>query len=119
MKFRYSQSDLERTRLKCGVKTKRILKLQVQAVLLCLKKKIVLYLWKKGEVTQEEYEDVARICRQKIRKAKDQLELNLADLLKIENNVFTNIVTAKGESPALTRQGMEHYHQGQRKGQSS
>lgn len=29
MKFRYSQSDLERARLKCGVNTKRILKVQI------------------------------------------------------------------------------------------
>lgn len=47
---------------------------------------------------------------------KASLNLIWPPLLKIVNNVFTNILTAKGESPVFTRQGREHYHQGQGKG---
>lgn len=32
------------------------------------------HLWKKGQVTSEEYKDVARTCREKIRKVKAQLK---------------------------------------------
>ncbi|KAK4828285.1 LOW QUALITY PROTEIN: hypothetical protein QYF61_024950 [Mycteria americana] len=35
-------------------------------------------LWKEGQATQEDYKDVVRLCREKIRRAKAQLELNLA-----------------------------------------
>ena len=38
-------------------------------------KKRVYDLWKKGQATQEDYEDVVRLCREKTRKAKDQLNL--------------------------------------------
>ncbi|KAK4816288.1 hypothetical protein QYF61_014586 [Mycteria americana] len=34
--------------------------------------------WKQGQVTWEEYRDTARLCRDGVRKAKAQLELNLA-----------------------------------------
>ncbi|KAK4814463.1 hypothetical protein QYF61_018981, partial [Mycteria americana] len=34
--------------------------------------------WKQGRVTWEEYRDAARLCRDGVRKAKEQLELNLA-----------------------------------------
>ncbi|KAK4823022.1 LOW QUALITY PROTEIN: hypothetical protein QYF61_024824 [Mycteria americana] len=34
--------------------------------------------WKKGQVSWEEYRDAARLCRNGVRKAKAQLELNLA-----------------------------------------
>ena len=30
-------------------------------------------LWKKGKATQEDYKDVMRLCREKIRRAKTQL----------------------------------------------
>ncbi|KAK4827745.1 LOW QUALITY PROTEIN: hypothetical protein QYF61_021216 [Mycteria americana] len=78
---------------------KAILKAQEQAVPMCqktswwgrrlawlnrelwleLRKKSRVYgLWKKGQATQEDYRDVVRLCREKIRRAKAQLELNLA-----------------------------------------
>ncbi|KAK4823371.1 hypothetical protein QYF61_001719 [Mycteria americana] len=39
-------------------------------------------LWKKGQATQEDYKDVVRLCREKRRKAKAQLEFNLATAIK-------------------------------------
>jgi len=34
--------------------------------------------WKQGQVSCDEYRDVAWLCRDHVKKAKDQLELNLA-----------------------------------------
>ena len=42
------------------------------------KKRRVHHSWKKGKATQEEYRDLIRSCREEIRKAKAQLEFNLA-----------------------------------------
>jgi len=42
------------------------------------RKKRVCDLCKKGQATQENYKDVVRLCREKIRRVKAQLELNLA-----------------------------------------
>ncbi|GAB0184205.1 mitochondrial enolase superfamily member 1 [Grus japonensis] len=39
-------------------------------------------LGKKGQATQEDYKDVVRLCREQIRRAKAQLELNLATAIK-------------------------------------
>ena len=41
-------------------------------------KKRIYVLWKKEWATQKEYKDVVKMCREKIRKVKAQLELNLA-----------------------------------------
>ncbi|KAK4815404.1 LOW QUALITY PROTEIN: hypothetical protein QYF61_001392 [Mycteria americana] len=41
-------------------------------------KRRVYDLWKKGQATQEDYKGVARLYREKIRRAKAELELNLA-----------------------------------------
>ncbi|KAK4823640.1 hypothetical protein QYF61_004561 [Mycteria americana] len=52
---------------------------------LCLelrKNRRVYDLWKKGQAIQEDYKDVVRLCREKIRRAKAQLELNLATAVK-------------------------------------
>ncbi|KAK4831137.1 LOW QUALITY PROTEIN: hypothetical protein QYF61_015440 [Mycteria americana] len=46
------------------------------------KKRRVYDLWKKGRATQEDYKGVARLCREKIRRAKAELELNLAAATK-------------------------------------
>ena len=40
-------------------------------------KKRIYLLWKKGWATRKEYKEVVKMCREKIRKAKAQLELNL------------------------------------------
>ncbi|KAK4830584.1 hypothetical protein QYF61_011819 [Mycteria americana] len=82
---------------------KEILKMQEQAVPICqktsqpgrkvgwlnkdlwleLRKKRVVYdLWKKRQATQEDYKDVMSLCREKTRRAKAQLELNLATAMK-------------------------------------
>ena len=45
------------------------------------KKNRVYDLWKKGQTTQD-YEDVVRLCRDEIRRAKAQLVLNLATAVK-------------------------------------
>ena len=45
-------------------------------------RKPVYDLWKKGQATQKDYKDVTKLCREKIRRAKAQLELNLATAVK-------------------------------------
>ncbi|PKU48424.1 rna-directed dna polymerase from mobile element jockey-like [Limosa lapponica baueri] len=47
-------------------------------------KRRVYDLWKKGQATQEDYKGVVKLCREKIRKAKAQLKLDLA--LDVKNN---------------------------------
>ncbi|PKU41653.1 rna-directed dna polymerase from mobile element jockey-like [Limosa lapponica baueri] len=47
-------------------------------------KRRVYGLWRKGKATQEDYKGVVKLCRERVRKAKDQLELNLA--LDVKNN---------------------------------
>jgi len=59
------------------------------------KKKRVYHLRKKGQATQEEYGGLVRSCREEIRKAKAQLELRLATVLRDNKNVFTNTSTTK------------------------
>ncbi|KAK4806906.1 hypothetical protein QYF61_012627 [Mycteria americana] len=44
--------------------------------------------WKQGQVSWEEYRDAARLCRDGVRKAKAQLELNLARDAKNNNKGF-------------------------------
>jgi len=53
-------------------------------------KKRVYDLWKKGQTTQEDYKDVKRLCRKKIRRVKVQLEINLATVVKDNKNVSIN-----------------------------
>ena len=60
------------------------------------KKKTRFYdLWKKGQATQEDYKDVVRLCREKIRRAKAQLELNLATALKDNKRCFFKYISNK------------------------
>ncbi|KAK1212035.1 LIN1 transcriptase, partial [Pygoscelis papua] len=93
-----------------------ILKAQEQAVPMCQKmsqwgrrpswlnrelwlelrnKRRVYDLWKKGQATQEDYKDVVRLCREKIRRAKAQLELNLATAAKDNKKCFYKYVRNK------------------------
>ncbi|KFQ28363.1 hypothetical protein N332_04074, partial [Mesitornis unicolor] len=53
------------------------------------KKKRVYNLWKKREATQKDYKVAMRLCREKIRRAKVQLELNLASAVKDNKNRYT------------------------------
>ncbi|KAK4831120.1 hypothetical protein QYF61_015423 [Mycteria americana] len=59
------------------------------------KKRRVHDLWKKGQVTQEDYKGVARLCRKKIRKAKAELELNLAAAVKDNKKHFFKYISSK------------------------
>ncbi|KAK4815716.1 hypothetical protein QYF61_006754 [Mycteria americana] len=59
------------------------------------KKRRVYDLWKKGRGTQEDYKGVARLCREKIRRAKAQLELNLAAAVKDNKKHFFKYISSK------------------------
>ena len=51
-------------------------------------KKRIFLLWKKGWTTREEYNEVVRKCREKIRKAKAQFEFKLATGVKENKKHF-------------------------------
>ncbi|KAK4831897.1 hypothetical protein QYF61_020044 [Mycteria americana] len=59
------------------------------------KKRRVYDLWKKGRATQEDYKRVARLCREKIRRAKAELELNLAAAVKDNKKYFFKYISSK------------------------
>lgn len=59
------------------------------------RKKRVYNLWKRGQVTREDYKDVARLCRDKIRKAKAHLELSLATAIKDNKKGFYKYINTK------------------------
>ncbi|KAK4805322.1 hypothetical protein QYF61_018185 [Mycteria americana] len=58
-------------------------------------KKRVYDLWKKGRASQEDYKDVVRLCRDKIRRAKVKLELNLASAVKDNKKCFYKYINNK------------------------
>ena len=89
---------------------KEVLKAQEQVIFLCHKmrekrqvwvnmglflklkeKKRIYLLWRKGQATWEEYREVVRIYREKIKKVKAQLELNLA--IGVKQNEKNSIQT--------------------------
>jgi len=51
--------------------------------------------WKQGQVTWKEYRDIAQWCRDRVRKVKAQLELNLARDTKINKKGFCRYVSQK------------------------
>ncbi|KAK4818602.1 hypothetical protein QYF61_015464 [Mycteria americana] len=59
------------------------------------KKRRVYDLWKKGQATQEDYKGVARLCREKIRRAIAELELNLAAAVKDNKKHFFKYISSK------------------------
>jgi len=59
------------------------------------KKRRAYHLWKKGQATQEEYRGLVRSCRQEIRKAKAQLELWLATVLRHNTKCFYKYINNK------------------------
>ncbi|KAK4815696.1 hypothetical protein QYF61_006679 [Mycteria americana] len=59
------------------------------------KKRRVYDLWKKGRASQEDYKGVARFCREKIRRAKAELELNLAAAVKDNKKHFFKYISSK------------------------
>ncbi|KAK4821076.1 hypothetical protein QYF61_012418 [Mycteria americana] len=52
-------------------------------------------LWKKGRATQEDYRGVARLCREKTRRAKAELELSLAAAIKDNKKHFFKYISSK------------------------
>jgi len=60
------------------------------------KKRTIYVLWKKGQATQEDYKDIVRLYREKVIRAKAQLELSLATAIKDKKNVSINTLTTKG-----------------------
>ncbi|KAK4817527.1 hypothetical protein QYF61_019113 [Mycteria americana] len=59
------------------------------------KKRRVCDFWKKGQATQEDYKGVARLCREKIRRAKAELELNLATAVKDNKKHFFKYISSR------------------------
>ncbi|KAK4815212.1 hypothetical protein QYF61_022490 [Mycteria americana] len=59
------------------------------------KKRRVYDLWKKGRATQEDYKGVARLCRERIRRAKAELELSLATAIKDNKKHFFKYISSK------------------------
>ncbi|KAF1484195.1 hypothetical protein FQV17_0002995, partial [Megadyptes antipodes antipodes] len=59
------------------------------------KKRRVYHLWKKGKATQGEYRDLVRSCREEMRKAKAQLEHNLAAVVKDNKKSFYKYISDK------------------------
>ncbi|KAF1552038.1 hypothetical protein FQV20_0001515, partial [Eudyptula albosignata] len=59
------------------------------------KKRRVYRLWKKGQATQGEYRDLVRSCREEMRKAKAQLERNLATVIKDNKKSFYKYINDK------------------------
>ena len=51
--------------------------------------------WRQGQMSQEEYRHVARLCRNGVRKAKVRLELNLARDAKNDKKGFYRYVSQK------------------------
>ncbi|XP_069631230.1 LOW QUALITY PROTEIN: uncharacterized protein [Haliaeetus albicilla] len=62
--------------------------------------------WKRGHASWEEYRDAARVCRDGIRKAKAQLELNLARDVKNHKEGFYRCVGQKRKS----KENVRHPH---------
>jgi len=54
--------------------------------------------WKQGQVLQNEYKETPRLCRDEVRKAKAQLELNLARDAKNKKDCY-RYLKQKGKAP--------------------
>ncbi|KAK4830685.1 LOW QUALITY PROTEIN: hypothetical protein QYF61_012854, partial [Mycteria americana] len=60
-----------------------------------LRKKKVYDLWKKGQASQEDYKGVARLCGEKMRRAKAKLELRLATAVKDNKKYSFKYISSK------------------------
>ena len=58
-------------------------------------KRIVYGLWKSGQATYDDYRHVVKLCREKIRKAKAELELSLATKAKENSKCFYKHINSK------------------------
>lgn len=54
----------------------------------CKNKKTVYDLWKQLHATWEDYKDAVRLCSEKMRRDKAQLELNLGIVIKDDKKMF-------------------------------
>jgi len=59
------------------------------------KKRVVYHLWKKGKMTEEECRGLVRSYREEIRKAKAQLELRLATIVRDNKKIFYKYINNK------------------------
>ena len=59
------------------------------------KKKRIFLLWKKGQEIQGEYKEVVRICKEIIRRAKAELELNLTIGVKENKKLFYKYINSR------------------------
>jgi len=59
------------------------------------RKRRVYHFWKQEQVTQEEYRDLIRLSREKIRKAKAHLELSLATVVRDNKKCFYKYINNK------------------------
>lgn len=62
--------------------------------------------WKQGRVFLEEYRDTAWLCRDAVRKATAQLELNLARMQRIIKRAFTNVSTRNKQTNKKIRKSL-------------
>ncbi|CAM4497687.1 unnamed protein product [Lepidochelys kempii] len=69
--------------------------LTVKSLLILNTKKKAYKKWKIGQMTREEYKNIARACRSEIRKAKSHLELQLARDVKSNKKGFFRYVSNK------------------------
>jgi len=60
-------------------------------------------LWKKGQATWGDYKEVAKVCREEVRKAKAQLELRVATAVKENKKLFYKYINGK-------RRTKENFH---------
>ena len=80
-------------------------------LLLRLQKKRVYVLWKKGHASWGDYNEVAKVCREEVRKEKAQLELRLATAVKKKS--FYKYISGKRRTkktfrPLLDAVGNDH-----------
>ncbi|XP_042743410.1 uncharacterized protein LOC122188845 [Lagopus leucura] len=59
------------------------------------KKKRVYVLWKRGQAGRGDYKEVAKVCREEVRKAKAHLELRLATAVKQNKKSFYKYINGK------------------------
>ena len=82
---------------KSGKEGKRLAWLNQDQLVKLESKKEMHRQWKQGQVTWEQYRDAARLCRDGIRKAKDQLEMDLARGAKNNKKGFYRYINQKNK----------------------
>jgi len=79
-------------------------------------KRRVYHLWKKGQATQKEHGGLVRSCTEELRKAKAQLELRLATVVRDNKKMFLQIhpqqKEGQGKCPPLIGCEGEYCYQG-------